>query len=66
MSFSLFSVEDRNLAKTLVTSVCSIHYNNPGLLTLKKREIERIFLQRILHAFVTKALARFEGQKAGG
>ena len=48
-----------NFAKTLVTSVCSIHCNNSGLLTLKKREIERIFLQRILHALIIKVLARF-------
>jgi hypothetical protein len=39
--------------------VCSLHCKKIELLTLKRGEIERIFLQQILHALVTKALARF-------
>ncbi len=39
-------------------SVCNIHCNKTRLLTLKKDEIERIFLQSFLHTLVTEALAR--------
>ena len=51
-----------NPAKTRVSSVCSIHCKKARLPTLKKRESERIFLQQILHAIVTKDLARFDGR----
>src|SRR5579872_3791133 len=59
--------EGPNLARALVTAVCSIRCNKtssshvlkPGQTSSHSSSVIVIFLQWILHVFVTRALARF-------